>query len=223
MAAQVEQLITNGSYKAGDRLPPERVLAEELGVSRGSTREAFRLLEARGLVTISHGIGAFVADADSATKKQAAALMALDEATVPEFFEVRIALECEAAALAAKRIRPPDVEALEQLVADLLEDGLTDEQFVERDFALHRGVVQAAKNQLLLRLFDSMVDLFTTYSIRVLQLPGRREQANAGHAAIVKAIVGKRSQAARKEMTKHLTMVEDEIIDFLEQLERGHE
>src|SRR5579875_2219495 len=108
VAAQLERLITSGRYAPGEKLPPERVLAEEFGVGRSSMREALRMVEAAGLLRTVHGIGVFVAS----NARRAAALSELlmfDDFTIANLFEVRLTIEPAAAALAARRIMSSEI------------------------------------------------------------------------------------------------------------------
>jgi GntR family transcriptional repressor for pyruvate dehydrogenase complex len=215
VAAQIEQLIKGGSYKPGDKLPSERVLSEEFGVGRSSMREALRALEARGFVSIAHGLGVYVADSPGVTDQQAIDLLVLDECTVPELFEVRRALECPAAALAAKRITQPEAAKLEEILAASHDTRLSDSEFVEKDAELHRTIVHATRNKLLIRVYGSTQHLFIEYSSRVIRLSGRREKADSGHAEIVAAVVNRKPQAAQRAMSAHLEAVERDIVEYL--------
>ncbi len=216
VAAQIEQLIKGGSYKPGDKLPSERVLSEEFGVGRSSMREALRALEARGFVTIAHGLGVYVADSPGISDRQAIDLLVLDECTVPELFEVRRALECPAAALAAKRISQPEASRLEEILAASHDVRLSDAEFIDKDAELHWTIVLATRNKLLIRVYESTRHLFVEYSSRVIKLSGRREKADSGHVEIVAAIVNRKPQAAQKAMRGHLEAVERDIVEYLD-------
>lgn len=214
-AAQLEQLIRAGVYSGGDKLPPERELSEELAVGRSSMREALRVLEARGLVTIVHGVGVFVEEAHSEIDGLAHFLV-LEECTIPELFEVRRALECAAAALAAKRIAQSDAVRLKATLVACNDPGLSDAGFIEKDAELHLAIMLATRNNLLIRIYESTRRLFVEYSVRVMQLPGRRASAKREHAAIVDAIVSKRPAAAQAAMRAHLEAVEHDIVAYLD-------
>ena len=221
VAAQVEQLITGGTYKPGDRLPSERILADEFGVGRSSMREALRALEARGFVSIVHGVGVHVAD--PVELNGGAGLLLLGECTVPELFEVRRALECPAAARAARRVTPVEADELRSIVASMDDDSLSDEEYIERDANLHRAIVSATHNTLLIRIYETTRHLFIEYSARVIRFPDRRATAHADHIAISKAIVGRRPQAAQRAMSKHLESVEAEIVKAIAATDRVDE
>lgn len=216
VAAQIEQLIKAGSYRPGDKLASERVLSEEFGVGRSSLREALRALEARGFVSIAHGLGVYVTDATAGSQNGAIDLLVLDECTVPELFEVRRALECPAAALAAKRITQAEAAKLEEILEASHETHLSDADFIQKDAELHGAIVLATRNKLLIRVYESTQHLFVEYSSRVIRLSGRREKADSGHVEIIHAIVNRKPQAAQRAMSGHLEAVERDIVEYLD-------
>ena len=220
VAAQLERLITTGIYKTGDKLPPERTLAEQFGVGRSSMREAIRMLEASGLVATSHGVGVFVVNT---TPRDAvrSELLILDRFTVVELFEVRHLIEPEAAALSARRISASEAADLMRLLQAASDPRLPGEVFASLDNQLHTTIVRATKNRLLLQLYTSLAPLLLEYSRRVLRLPGRRAHAHKDHTALVDAIIGHRVREARAEALNHLRDVEQDIVAALGQSPDG--
>jgi GntR family transcriptional repressor for pyruvate dehydrogenase complex len=213
VAAQLELLITQGVYEVGERLPAERELAERFGVGRSTMREALRLVEAEGMLRIDHGVGVFVIR-DSRRPEHDRGLLLVGDVTVPELFEVRLALERDAAGLAARRITPAEAEKLESILAAAVAPDVDDDEFVRLDALLQRTIAEITKNGLLLRVTDGIADLFVKYSKQVIGLPGRREKAHAGHRAIVAAIVGRKPASARKAVSEHLRETESDLIAF---------
>lgn len=166
VVARVENALRDdlayGRWGPGAKLPAEPALAQELGVGRSSLREAIRLLSREGLLVVQHGNGTFVAeqpprpaavglsaDAGSGTSRL------LRRARILEVYQVRRALEVEAARIAAEVASPDDVDALEEVLErrQSLVGGDTT-AFVEADTAFHRGVVALTGNSVLLDLFD---------------------------------------------------------------------
>jgi GntR family transcriptional regulator, transcriptional repressor for pyruvate dehydrogenase complex len=221
VAAQLEQLILRGSYRVGDRLPPERELAEQFGVGRSSMREALRRIETHGLITIDHGRGTFVA-ADVRRAGQNGILL-IDGFTVPELIDVRLSLEGDAASLAARRIVAKEKVALTEVVTAADDLSLSDDEFIQLDWQIHRQIAAATKNTLLLRLTDSLEGLFDMYSHRVIQLPDRRALAQKGHREIVAAVVNNQARAARNAATRHIHEVERDIAAHLTRLKEARE
>src|SRR5262249_12450769 len=116
---QVKQLITDGKLKSGDRLPPERDLAEKFMVSRTSVREALRALQSRGLVGIRAGEGALIRDisVDALIEPLALVILPHREA-VGELFEARRLLEPAIAALAARRATRDELNEMERILEE---------------------------------------------------------------------------------------------------------
>lgn len=220
VAEQLEQLIMDGQYLLGDKLPPERVLAEDFGVGRSSMREALRMVESSGLLRTDHGIGAFVVA--NRKKTLAPADLVLDgDYTVSDLFEVRLALEREAAGLAAKRIGESGIEALRAILDSAASPDITDDEFIRFDAELHEMISVESANPLLLRLSQSIQGLFVEYSHRVIRLPGRRAGAHAGHVQIVDAVASGDVTRAQFAVANHLLEVERDIIRALRPADEG--
>lgn len=210
VAEQLERLIEAGDLPPGHQLPNERQLAQDFGVGRSSMREALRLIQTRGLVRIEHGKGVFVTDEDE--RSRLTGLLVLGDVTVAELFEVRRIIEGECAALAADRHSEPDAEALRGIYERSDADGVSDEEFIQLDLELHRQVVAAAHNPLLIEMFESaVVPRFIGYSERVIRLLGRREHAHAGHAKIVEAVLSGSATKSRQAAVEHIAQVVNDI------------
>ena len=214
VAAQLTQLIIKGAYEVGEKLPSERVLSEQFGVSRSSMREAIRGIESNGLVNSSHGVGVFVVK-NTLDTPETPEILIFDDFTVPELFEVRRTLEGEAAALAAGRRAPADTDEMARLLRACVDTDLTDAEFVQLDIELHQAVAAASKNGLLAKLYGTLEPLLVEYSRRVIAIPGRREHAHDGHVAIVEAIVAGRARDARTAAVAHIRDVEEDILRFM--------
>ncbi|RST17853.1 FadR family transcriptional regulator [Streptomyces sp. WAC05374] len=140
--AVVEQLraqLTDGAWAVGDRIPTEHDLAEQLGVGRNTVREAVRVLVHAGLLESRQGNGTFV----RSTADPAAVLRTVRAAGALDVLELRIALETEAARLAALRRDTHDLLRLRAALATLREEGDRD---ADADLAFHRAVVEATHN-----------------------------------------------------------------------------
>ncbi|TKG58796.1 FadR/GntR family transcriptional regulator [Prauserella endophytica] len=218
VAAQLEQLIEQGEYQPGDKLPPERALAEQFGVGRSSMREALRLVEANGLLRTEHGIGVFVVS-NTKSAPMLSELLLFDDFTVPELFEARLSLERDAAGMAARRITDNEAEELQRILDEAGNPSLSNDAFVKLDAELHRAIVKATKNRIWERVYESIMPLFITYSHRVIQLPGRRESAHNSHRRIVAAILARSVREARSAAVKHIREVEREIVKHLDPAE----
>ena len=176
--------ITNGRFAVGDRLPNEAALSATLGVSRGTVREAVRVLVARGLLEVRQGSGTYVL---SRTDSRAT-LDAARHASLRDRFEARCALDVEAARLAARRATPATVGRLRALLAQRGGSDAGDRQgFVDRDLAFHKAVVAASGNLALIELFD-FFSASIAETIRATSGGDLPEPDMAAHMAIVDAI-----------------------------------
>jgi GntR family transcriptional repressor for pyruvate dehydrogenase complex len=221
VAAQLEQLILQGKYRIGDRLLPERELAEQFGVGRSTMREALRRVETHGLITINHGRGTYVAA--NALRATQNGMLLIEEFTVPELIDVRLSLEGGAASLAARRIVAVEKIELQEVLDAADDPTLNDDEFIRLDWQIHRRVAAASKNGLLLRLTDSLERLFDMYSHRVILLPDRRALAQSGHREIVTAVINHQARAARSAAVRHIHEVERDIATHLARVTAGSE
>jgi GntR family transcriptional repressor for pyruvate dehydrogenase complex len=214
VAAQLEELVLSGAYEIGEKLPAERVLAEQFGVGRSSMREALRMVESSGLLRTAHGIGVFVART-SKESPSLSDLLLLDDYSVRDLFEVRTPLEGDAAALAAERVTASQIDELDSIIARMANPEVSDSEFIDLDAEFHRTIALASHNPLLHQLVNSIAPLFVDYSHRVITLPGRRARAHAGHQRILAAVKAHRTKEARTAAIKHIAEVEHDIVTEL--------
>jgi len=147
VARRIEQLVRSGDLKAGDRLPPEPDLAQMLGVSRGSLREALKGLMYLGLIKSRAGDGTYIQSSLSRVLNQHFQWMILlDEVKHLEIYELRKIIEPDAAALAAKRATRADIECLEAALDGLGEGRGNPELFHAFDIQFHDAFAQASGN-----------------------------------------------------------------------------
>src|SRR6188768_3523579 len=143
----VRALIERGELKPGDRLPPERELAVQLGVSRPSVRAGLRSLAAIGVLQTRHGAGTFITDGPPTLGSEPLSfLAALHGFTRDEMFEARRILEVEAAGLAAERATSEHLATLSEEVAGLFANRDNPHLFLVHDINFHRAVADSAKN-----------------------------------------------------------------------------
>jgi DNA-binding FadR family transcriptional regulator len=182
--AVVEQLreqLTDGEWSVGDRIPTEHVLADQLGVGRNTVREAVRVLVHAGLLESRQGNGTFV----RSTADPSAVLRGMQHAGVLDVLELRVALETEAARLAAVRRDEDDLRALRAALDRLNEQG---DRAADADLDFHRGIVEATHNAAfteVYRFFSAQVHESLVTSLGDHQLPPIDLVA---HAALVDAI-----------------------------------
>jgi len=211
---QVKQLIAAGRLKSGDRLPPERDLAEKFVVSRTSVREALRALESRGLIEIRAGEGAFVRDISVETLIEPLALVILPHReAVGELFEARRLLEPAIATLAARRATPEEIAAMERILEAQGKEVAEGRTGVAQDAAFHAALAGSAHNRAISRIVNALMDLLTQSREESLQTPGRPARSHQDHLRILEAIRRRDEMAAHRTVLDHLIAVEGLVME----------
>ena len=201
--AQLRAQVLSGQWPVGTRLPAETELAQRLEVGRSTIREAVRALVHAGLLETRQGSGTYVRSVTPGGEWEAR----LRRAAVLEAYEVREALEVQAARLAAARRTEADVAALRARLAerDRARARGRDAHFVERDLAFHRAVVAAAHNALLAEMFDSFAAVLREALTAVASDHGLRGVgADAAHARLAEAIEAGDADAAEAATHAHI-------------------
>jgi GntR family transcriptional repressor for pyruvate dehydrogenase complex len=216
VAEQIHQLISRGVLKPGDRLPPERELATKFGVGRGSIRDAIRTLEVMGVVEPRHGHGTVVRElsADSLVVPLARVLSQKRE-LVAELLDVRRMIEPGLAARAAKNATAEEIARMGQILDRQREKIRRGEPSVEEDSEFHYAIAVAARNTVILRVLDVLMDLLRESRTRSLQVPGRLERSLAGHRRVLRAIRRRDGVDAEAAVQKHLQEIEDIVMQQL--------
>ena len=194
-------------WKVGDRIPNEATLADMLGVSRGTVREAVRVLVAQGYLETRQGSGTFVLSVIDTDES----LLRMRRTGLRDQVETRCALEVEAARLAAARHRPETIAYLRQLLADRGEyDPANHDRYVQRDLAFHKAVVAASNNLAFVEVYE-----FFSASIQEVikatvtgELP---EPDMAAHLSIVDAIASGDPDLAASTTRAFMAPILDEI------------
>ena len=201
--------IMSRGLQPGDKLPSERELGEQFGVSRTVVREAVRALAAKGVIDARTGSGLRVAAVDAAAVSESISLYLRGGALeYPKVHQVRKLLEVEIAALAAERSVDEDVERMEDICAEM-EAAI--EQDVERasrlDLEFHRAIAKATGNELYLLLLDSIGEALLEVRRGNLQT-GAGDETLRAHRTILIAIRARDREEARRAMATHLDQVE---------------
>ncbi len=217
VAERIAAMIAGGAYPPGSRLPGEREIAEQLGVSRVTVREAEIALQARGLVTIKTGSGVYVTDGKAARGDEPPAVSAF------ELTEARSLFESEAAALAASTITPETLDRLDELLEIMGHDDGDDARSTEADQEFHLLIASASGNQAIIHVIKSLwrmrtdvPEVRTTYA-SVCQHDGRTRQRE--HGAIVDALRAGDPGAARIAMRAHFNRLLEAMLDATEERE----
>ncbi|TCO53581.1 GntR family transcriptional repressor for pyruvate dehydrogenase complex [Actinocrispum wychmicini] len=214
---RVREMIMSGELKPGDRLPREADLADRLGLSRNSLREAVRALSLVRVLDVRQGDGTYVSSL-RASELQGALSFVLDlhrsEESVLEMLEVRRILEPAATASAALGVTDEDIDELRKL-CDATEQAESVEELVEHDLQFHRRIVAAAGNSYLVQLLDTLAG--PTVRVRIwrgISQAGVVDRTVAEHRAIVAALAARQPDLARSWATVHVAGVEQWLRDL---------
>jgi len=211
IALQIQSAIYAGKLHVGDRLPNERDLGQLFGVSRATLREAFRLLEAMGVLEVRRGThgGAFiVAPAPERAGMLLGSFIHFRDATSQDLTEFRETFEAETAFWAAERATSDECTQLAELVrlVSKTSDAGSWDRFVDLDLQFHQTVAQASKNQLRVAIMLGIHEVFRKSALAIVKLdsPEWRAQQIAEIRDLADAICEHRSNDARRLMRLHV-------------------
>lgn len=204
----MEERILAGELPAGAKLPSERQLAEQYGLSRPTVREALRTLAERQLVIISPGRGSFVRAGGGISTTSLGLAYRRRDITPRQVVRARVMVEREAAALAAEHAGEGELDQLAQLLRRL--EGTTDRlEHVQLDLAFHHGIARASHNPVIELLFGSITPLATELMLRSVGDAEVRARSHPFHREIFEAIREGRAADAAEAVAAHLYVAED--------------
>ncbi len=215
ICGQIENLILEGVLRVGDKLPGERDLANQFGISRPIVREALKELEARGLLMTKHGGGTFVADViGDVFSKTMLELIADHPKATADYLEYRREVEAIAAQYAARRATDDDRALLTDIIRRM--EAAHKKQSYEEEAAIdvefHQAICEAAHNVILLHTLRSCYRLLSNGAFfsrsLVYGFPGARNKLLEQHKAIYQAIIDGEPIRAAEAAADHMEFVE---------------
>lgn len=212
VAKQIERVILK-KLRPGDKLPSERELAEVLGVSRSSIRDAIRSLELMGMVEPRQGAGTIVREisSDSLVNPLANARKRKKE-LIGELLDFRKMLEPPLAARAATRVSGDEISEMEEILERQEEKLRGGDNTIAEDSEFHYAIALASGNSVVLKVLDTLMDLLRDSRERSLQVEGRPQKSLAGHRRILAAIKHHDAEAAKVAMRRHIEDVEEIVL-----------
>ncbi|MFH1293248.1 MAG: FadR/GntR family transcriptional regulator [Pseudomonadota bacterium] len=210
---QIRKLIKTGAIKTGDKLPPERDLAQSFRVSRASVREAIRALEAAELVNTRGGDGTYVVahSVENLTEPFAAAMVGGRESLM-DIFAVRKMIEPNIASLVAKRASNYEISQLKKIISLQKKDSNDPNLVTETDSAFHLFLAEIAKSGVFLKVHNTLKELTSQTREEFLQEGDRPRISIEGHEEIVSAIEKRDPSFAKNAMLRHLRNIERESL-----------
>ncbi len=210
---QIRELIFRGTLKPGEKMMPERELAEAMNVSRTTIRDAIQRLVAMGLIVQKQGQGTFVKTHDGKIDSPLVKAIEAQEASIENLLEVRMGLECNAAALAAERADENDLKALVHSINEMKLEVSSGRLGTEADTSFHMAIAYATKNPLQVLVMRNFYD-YLFYGIRenLARLYENEENIQTiihQHEGIMNTIKNRDSYRAYKAMKTHIQFVMD--------------
>jgi GntR family transcriptional repressor for pyruvate dehydrogenase complex len=214
VANRLEHMILE--LKPGDKLPPERQLAEIFDVSRSSIRDAIHTLELMGMVEPRQGAGTVVREPGAeAVLNPISSVLRTQRKLVGELLDVRNMIEPALAARAAIHATSEEIAEMENILRRQEEKVRRGELAIEEDSEFHYNIALAADNSVILKILDLLMDLLRPTRERSLQAEGRLQKSFAGHCRILAALKRRDAKAAESEMRRHVREIEAIVLNEL--------
>ena len=212
LARRIRELIQQGEYKRGDRLPAIIEMAKSFGVGHPTVREALKKLEAVGVVEIRHGSGVYVSRSDDVML-----LASPDYAPVvtrkllADLIRSRMPLEMQSVAEAVPNLTGRHLKEMRRLLTEA-EKHLDDDAVLNHvNMQFHRQIAIASDNVVLLQLLDVLREMFQHEQLMILTIFGSRQEDHRGHLAILEAMEKRDAPLAISRMRTHLQNVLDAV------------
>jgi GntR family transcriptional repressor for pyruvate dehydrogenase complex len=214
IADRIRIMIVDGTFPPGEPLPGERVLAERFGVSRGSIRDAFRMLEMIGLLEMRHGQGTFPRELSVERLVTPLASVLTNRRDLEgELMDVRRMFEPAIARVAAARLSDEDLAGLRRILDAQRRKVKSGQSAIVEDTAFHAALARATGNTVVVRIMETLNDLLSESRKRALQQRSRPQRSLKGHEAVVDALARHDADGAARAMHDHI----DQIAVILEQ------
>ena len=212
IADRIRVLILDGTFPDGLPLPGERLLAERFGVSRGSIRDALRMLETIGLLETRHGQGTFPRELDvNRLVAPLASVLTYRHDLRDELLDVRRMFEPAVARAAALRVTDDDLADLQRIIDTQRRKLKSGRSAIVEDTAFHAVLARATRNRAVMRIMETLNNLLVESRALTLKQKGRPERSIQGHEAVVAALRRRDPDAAAQAMHTHI----DQIADLL--------
>jgi GntR family transcriptional repressor for pyruvate dehydrogenase complex len=209
---QIKTLAKNAAFVPGAKLPSERDLAKQLGVSRPSVRQALSTLVQMGVLQTRQGSGTVLADSSAnILRAPFELLMLIENPSAYELYEIRELIEVHLAGRAAERRTDEDLATLESLLKQMGDASSDDGQLVALDVAFHAAVAAAAHAPIAERMCECLQEGIRSCMESTLVAIYDRDRSFRVHVEIVEGIRSQSATEARRAMTIHMAMATDEL------------
>ena len=208
VADRIRTLILDGTFPQGQPLPSERVLTEQFGVSRGSIRDAFRMLETIGLIETQHGRGTFPRQLTvDRLVAPLASMMKFQHDLQDELLDVRRMFEPAVARAAAARATDDDLADLQRIIDAQQKKLKKGQSAIVEDTEFHAALARSTRNRVVVSLMATLNDLLVESRKLTLKQKGRPAKSIEGHEAVVAALRKRDAEGASRAMYNHIDQI----------------
>jgi GntR family transcriptional regulator, transcriptional repressor for pyruvate dehydrogenase complex len=208
VADRIRMLVLNGTFPSGRPLPSERVLRERFAVSRGSIRDALRMLEMIGLLETRHGQGTFPKELTvDRLVVPLASVMAYRQDLRDELMDVRRMFEPAVARATTTRATEGDFTDFQRILDIQSQKLKTGQSAIVEDTAFHAALARSTRNRVVVSIMAILNDLLVESRTLALKQKGRPEQSLQGHEAVVAAMRSRDAEGAARAMSKHIDQI----------------
>lgn len=205
----MKDYVASDGTEVGQKLPTEKEWCENLSVGRGTVREAFRILEARGLVEIKPGRGAFLVSKKELGQEELAEWFLQNEVELKDYIEVRSAVEPLCARLIARRASDTELEQLERVHQRFIR--AVDEEDIagmaKYDERFHKHIVECSRNKMLIFICKKIDECIRDFRLKTFQVPQNARNAIKAHQDIVDAIKARDEEVAELYAKRHISLI----------------
>ena len=215
VAKQIKALISEGKLKPGDRLPPERELIKQFGISRPSLREALNSLVTMGFLEVKQAKRTYVKSVASERMQDPLSLLIqTDTQKIHDLIEVRKAMEAGGAYYAAQRASEEDIERLEKILKEMKQAIEKGQPLEKEDADFHLAIAQATHNIIQIHLMSTIYDLLRESVAKIFTNHVKTKKLYQQHYRIFCAIKKHSPEKARESTLEHLDYVDSEVRTF---------
>lgn len=205
----MKDYVASDGTEVGQKLPTEKEWCENLSVGRGTVREAFRILEARGLVEIKPGRGAFLVSKKELGQEELAEWFLQNEVELKDYIEVRSAVEPLCARLIARRASDTELEQLERVhqrfIRAVEEEDIAG--MAKYDERFHKHIVECSRNKMLIFICKKIDECIRDFRLKTFQVPQNARNAIKAHQDIVDAIKARDEEVAELYAKRHISLI----------------
>jgi GntR family transcriptional repressor for pyruvate dehydrogenase complex len=220
---QLVSLISNGQLKPGEKLPSEREMASDLGISRQSIREALYRAEIMGLIEVRQGEGSFVLSSLRESLKPPLWILLEEEAgRIFEFLEVRKLIEGWCGEKAAIAATAEDLEEMGRILERMESIIPTDREWGAVDVEFHLSIAATTHNVIAIHIMEALKDSFGSFFKfrKVFSRPEKKDLLWQHHHEIYRAINQRNPSLAKQKIVDHLNYIEKKITEEMEKIQK---